>query len=254
MFDYFTLLNPLPIYVSGLGTLRKTRLMEIAEITLDVYRAYIFLLLLDIPTLYKTIDNVLYEKYMSLDDEVKSRIVLFDEIVKRPNLQIDYEKMLNFFIEENVVYDANTQSFIIYKTDNEDLIQIGAINKDTFTYVCKCILEIHKVTTKKPKERKFKNKLAERVWKMTHKDEEKASDPKMDLGNLISSMSSFSKGYNLLNIWSMTVYQFYDQFEKENRNVYFNVASRSVTIWGDKENKHDFTQWYENIFASSDSE
>lgn len=252
-FDYFTMLNPKPIFINGLGTLNKTKLIDIAEVTYPAYKSFLSMLLLDLATLYKSANLQKYEWYMSLDDEQKNELSLYDEIISNESLQRDYVNSFNFFIKENVDYDKENSCFIVSIHNENSSSVIGCITKETFPHVCRTILELHRISTKKPKKKVFKNKLAERVWKMTHKeDSENVENVKLDLGNLISSLASFNKGCNIINIWEMTVFQLYDQFQREDYNVYYNISSRSVSIWGDKENKHDFSKWYENIFADLD--
>ena len=71
----------------------------------------------------------------------------------------------------------------------------------------------------------------------------KKNDEKLDIANIISSLSSHHSTLNIVNIWDITVYQLYDQFCKTQINDSYRLLSSRVAFWGDKENKFDTTMW-----------
>lgn len=68
----------------------------------------------------------------------------------------------------------------------------------------------------------------------------------IELPNLISSIAVKSNSLNFINIWNLTVYQLYEQFKKEQTNVYFDIQKMSVAAYGNKENTFKGNEWYKN--------
>ena len=76
---------------------------------------------------------------------------------------------------------------------------------------------------------------------------QKKEDKKLELANLISALASHSMSLNMSNIWNLTIYQLYDQFERQQIEDSYRSSLRSVSIWGDKDNKFDNTLWFTHI-------
>lgn len=69
----------------------------------------------------------------------------------------------------------------------------------------------------------------------------------MELPNIISSISSHHNSLNIINVWDLTVYQLYDQFNRQRLGDSFNIQSMSVAAWGDSDGKFDETVWFSLI-------
>jgi len=65
------------------------------------------------------------------------------------------------------------------------------------------------------------------------------------LENLIPAVAAKAYGYNLFNIWDLTLYQFYDQFSRINSNFSLDIASTRWAIWG--EDAYDCDPWYTDV-------
>lgn len=55
-------------------------------------------------------------------------------------------------------------------------------------------------------------------------------------------------GFSNRTVWDLTVYQLMDAFIRLEQNGYYKINSTSVSVWGDKEKKFDYTIWYRNYF------
>ena len=64
------------------------------------------------------------------------------------------------------------------------------------------------------------------------------------LDNIISKMSAANSGYNLLNIYDITVWQLYDQFKAYTQNRLSVLSERSFSVWGGE--NFDYELWLKN--------
>lgn len=249
--DYATLISPYPMSVQQIGHIKSPTLKEIwnPDITYNGYSMYLSLLLMDMPTYCEKFNPQLSEWFNSLSDEEKSQLNMFDMITQSAELQEQYRRMLEFFFVESVVWDENNHAYFAYvdKSDDGKIIPVGIIHKGIWADLCDVILQRCGVSQKdKPQELKFKSKAAERIWKKTHKKESK-ENKNIELPNIVSAYAAFANGINIINIWDMTVYQVYDQFQRQQLNNYFDISCMSIAAWGDKDNHFDNEQWYKNI-------
>ena len=114
------------------------------------------------------------------------------------------------------------------------------------------ILQLNAVSVNTMDAADAKNKTAAKIIEKLNKrkkSKEKSAkpDPKLELPNIISAISACHSSINILNIWDLTVYQVYDLFARMQQNTIFDVLKMSVAAWGNKDNKVDFTQWFECI-------
>ena len=98
---------------------------------------------------------------------------------------------------------------------------------------------------------KVKNKRALKILGKIKKAKQKLSKSNnsyvdTDLPNLISAIAAKSNSINLINIWDLTVYQLFEQFKKEQTNVYFDIQKMSVAAYGNKKNTFKGNEWYKN--------
>ena len=258
--DDFDLLSPEPIYVQTLGYIKSPTLREISKIGYQCYKYYLMLLTLTSDLYYKYIEPNKLEWFESLDIETKSQISIYDLITKNPNLLISFIDACNFFFVEKVIYLTDESVFCLYpfesiKEENEIKEFTGIINKQNFSNACDLILQrngINKdITNEDIGNVKIKNKIMMMLEKMkkgaAELNKRKKMDQKMELSNRISALASIHNSLNMTNIWDLTIYQFQDQFARQQINSVFNISSMSVAVNGDKKNKFDITQWYKLI-------
>ncbi len=274
--DYFTLLSKSPLKLN-ICSVKSPLLREIDEITIQTYNNYLNILLLNIDLYYKTItenDN-LYLSYYSpeekelilrikgeyekMSDEEKSNIQTLSILVFDFKIMDTIEKALDFFLVEQIKYFPKEKSFFVFddtKDDKGNLIPISQINESSYSIVVDLILQRNSVVKKATNEdeKKAKNETALKILRKLKKGQEeldkvKKVDKKMELGNIISSVAARNKnGLNILNIWDITIYQLYDQFNRVKINDSQDKTLTSVSVWGDKENQFNPNLWLENIY------
>lgn len=268
--DYFTLLSPDPIFINGVGNIKCPTLRDISklEYKCNTYNFYVNIFLFTIDSYFKEFENEnslmshypqelknkmlsLKSEYDSLSEEEKNNITFFNFLVNDEVLKSRVSDALNFFIVENVVFNEEYNVFVTYdkKINEDDHPQIiGTIHSQNYADVIDIILQRLNIKNNKAKEEKLKvkNKIAEKLlakMKKGSSQQKKQSDKKMTLANLISALSSHHENLNIINIWDITVYQLYDQFNRTRLNDSYNILSTGVSIFGDKENKFDEMMW-----------
>lgn len=270
--DYFSLLSPLPFYINGVGSIKSPTLLEISDIKYPIYQMYLSNLLLDVDSYYEMIDKTngeylnsftkqeknmilrIRNEYVNLDEKYKSNISLYSIMIFDKFLINSLLLALNFFFEDEVIYDSSQKVFILFNgmVDKDDQkIQTGIIHEGNYDEVIDVILQRVNISKRKDEKKlKVKNKTAERLLEKMKKGSKKAKqkeDKKMEIGNLISSISVHSKTLNIVNIWNLTIFQLYDQFTRIHYDDSYTMNSTSVSVWGDSEKKFDNTMWFSII-------
>ena len=85
-------------------------------------------MLLDLDSFYKSSNKDKYDWYSSLPDEEKNCLSIYDEIVSDVRIQQEYVRAFNFFIKEDVAYDQDSSSFIIFIAKDDSINIVGAIS------------------------------------------------------------------------------------------------------------------------------
>lgn len=236
--DYSELISPFPVYMERIGHVKSPTLREIwsPEITWNTYQMYLGLLLMT-PQAYGCEEN----------------ISIFNLICSDTRLQKSYTAMFDFFLEENILWDGNSQLFFTYnETDeNHQIVPVGIICSDNFSELCDIILQKCGV------ERRdydvdistVKNHRAREILTNIQKGRKSASgkpkhDKNLELPNLITAVAVKSNSVNFTNIWDLTIYQFYEQFKKEQTGVYFDIQKMSVAAYGNNKNTFKGNEWY----------
>jgi hypothetical protein len=266
--DYGTLISISPLELQNGLSIRSPLLKEISKLTFPVYQFYLGILLLDIESYYNGIDqtpldydskyskqekeliNKIRQEYESLNEEEKEWIQPIDIISFDTSLLNNIGEALSFFLNCRLYYSHDHQAFV--HVDHKKIVY--TLPKSFYTEIADLILQrngiIRSITNhEKPK---FKSKLAEKLYyrtKQAEKNREKSrnTDKNMDLPNIISAVAARHHSLNILNIWDITVYQLYDQFQRLQNNTLYDIQSMSVAAWGDDKNNFDATQWYKNL-------
>lgn len=270
--DYFSLISPAPVKIAHIGSIISPTLRDISELTYPVYSSYINILLLDLKIYYEKLDKSseqyflgmndeekdliikIKSEYESLSEEDKSKITFFD-LIKFDKYMIEsLSNALNFFMLETVVYIHEDNVFAVYDgtldKDNQPIIT-GYIHRNNYYDCIDLILQRINVSKEITIENaKVKNKTAEKILAKLQKavnGKKQKVDKKIELGNIISSLSSHHNSINIINIWDLTVYQLYDQFARQRFEDSYNITSMSVAAWGNKDKKFDDTLWFTTI-------
>lgn len=235
--DYADLLSPFSFYLDGIGHICSPKLKDIwnPKVTWKGFQAYLALLLMTPQT------------YCGQD------IPMFDILRSDAPLQAAYTEMFSFFFEEKVLWNDPNQLFFTYQKEkgNSKSVPAGMIHPDNFSEVCDVILQRCGISRKDTDTdtSRVKNRRAVEILKKIQKGRRNTSAPSgqdrdLELPNLIAAVAVKSNSINFTNIWDLTLFQLYEQFKKEQSNVYFDIQKMSVAAYGN--NKHSFkgNEWY----------
>ncbi|MCR1917915.1 hypothetical protein NSA48_02525 [Frisingicoccus caecimuris] len=238
--DYSDLISPFSFYVERIGHVKTPTLRDIwnPRTTWQGYQMYLGLLLM-------TPQACGQENNISMFDLIRSDI----------RLQTSYAAMFDFFLEENILWDENNRLFFTYKEKDKDnqIIPVGMICAENFSELCDIILQKCGIARKDydVDASKIKNKRALEILTKIRQGRQQASgkskhDKDMDLPNLVTAVAVKSNSINFTNIWDLTIYQFYEQFKKEQVGIYFDIQKMSVAAYGNTKNTFKGNEWYKN--------
>ena len=286
--SYYDLVSPSPYNLNGVGHIKAVTLSEIDSLPykLDTYLSYVNILKMDKDTYYKVTDmsekdidalnKIFRERNLKLT--VYDLIMLNEVLRNNMFLAIDFffveevffdkssntfSLFIDFFFVEEVFFDksSNTFSLFIPPKDKEgEPVIVGVISRDNFKDVFKVVLQRCAVDVSEEDDLDslvFKNEKARRNYmKMQKGKKERVAKKeildKFDLGNIISALASKGNGINILNIWNLSIYNLYDQFDRSRHNKIDEIVARSISIWGDKNKTYDAESWFENRVATKE--
>lgn len=243
--DYFDLISGREIPYEGICLLKPPKLSDIRDVGYDLYSSLLMLIAMDLDR-YLDVSGM-RDAYNNFSDEEKEIYDVFKIIVVKPDTRELLRKALCFFISENLVFDKNNCSFLVI--DDEEKI-IGSINSSNYGVIKSGILQLNYLSAEEPTPKKIKDKRKREILEKIARGKKeiaktKKTDENINLPNLISSISANHSSYNLNNIWSLTVYQLYDQFFRLNNKVQLDVIGTRWAAWGKED--FDFSVWYKNL-------
>lgn len=244
---YFDLLSPEPFRIQGVGGILSPKLKDISSIGINTYHYYLTVLLMDLKTCLSMLGQE--GAFPSLSAENNTQISVFDLLTVNNQLASLLECVLNFFIEEEVVYSTEHKMFLVQK--NHELV--GTITKEKYPLVCNlicqrvCIQSDHEDDVSKVKNKKAMDIMKKLREGRAQKAKRTKSDKNMELGNIISAVANKSHSLNIINIWDLTVYQVWDCFSRLSNNNIYDIQSMSVAAWGNKDNTFDTNAWFKRI-------
>lgn len=247
--EYYKLLKNNPIKINDYLTLYPPTLEKVFEIY-DMYQIYLFYMSANLDQYLKL--NKLEDAYDKLTEKQKNDTTFYNLITSN---EIETDLFLNlfsFFIVDNIEFNSDLNSFVVWKLcertekkllKREKHIQykdiIGYIDKNNFDEIRACICQLNHLSCGTDKAVKYKNdrakKIAEKIAKGLE-EQNKKNNLNLDLSKMISKYCADNKnGINIDNVWKLTIYQFYDQFEQHNHirqasiqdNIYTNTVSFS---------------------------
>jgi hypothetical protein len=267
--DYASLISPYPLRLEHIGSIKSPTLREIfqPQITYKGYQLCLSLLSMTPKTYCEKMDPSRNAWYQSLSEEEQNRLTMFDLIEKDASLQISYQNALNFFFVETVAWDTGRKAFVTRPVSSShpaapsslpsmtaDPAGIaGLIHREVFPELCDVILQrcgIQRAETEADPSQ-VKNERALAILKKIQAGRLKQktnlkNDEALELPNLIAAVCVKSRSLNYTNIWDLTVYQLYDQFRREQADVYFDIQKMSVAAYGNKEKHFRGDEWYKN--------
>ena len=245
--NYFELLSPEPIQIQRVGGILSPKLRDISKIGINTYQYYLSILLMDLKTYFAMIKQE--EQFEAMSDEVKSQLSVFEFLTIDDESANMLQRILNFFIEEDVVWSKEKNAFLVYKGNNT----IGLITKEIYPQICDLVCQRNCIKSNLEEDlSKIKSKKALEIMKKLQKGRaEKAktakTDKNMELGNIISAVANRSSSLNIINIWDATIFQVWDSFSRLSNNNIYDIQSMSVAAWGNKDNYFDATAWFKRI-------
>lgn len=256
--DYFDLISPLPLDIVGVGRIKSPKLIEVADISYYDYAQYVSYLRM-------TPDD--YIDTFKIEDSDIELYTKFDIILYDPNFRNMIKNALNFFFIENFEWFDEYQSFlcteeIVMENGESELLAKGIINSKNYFDVLDIILQRVHITPDKTEVTditKIKNKRGLKIYKRMQQVKRKfkktsGGNPDLSLPNIISSVAVRSLSLNWINIWDITIYQLFNEFERLQIIDQYDIASTQVSVWGDKEKKFKFGAWSSNIYNENDAE
>jgi hypothetical protein len=222
--EYSQLLTNTPIYLQGIGFVKNPTLHDIFDDRIMGYSNFEFIkkfLYIDMNTFLKiTNQEVVYKQLSNSEKEIYT---LFRFMVVTPQTKEIIDNLLSFFIYGRYEFNKANLTYKIYDIDNQT---VGFITNENYNDFIHCIMQICclKVPTQKTSE-KYKNQKAKEFYESFQKKKDEnlkqqqknEGDSSQELPFLISKYCSWNtSGINILNIWELTLFQFYDQFKELN--------------------------------------
>lgn len=265
--DYGTLLSSDPLQMPYGFSIISPTLSEISKLGFNSYNYYLSTLNLDIESYYKTVLNSdidyfggfsveekdliqqVKNEYDSIPDSEKASITPIVIFSYDKILMESISKSLSFFTNVDFKYSKDDNAFVSSKED----AAAATIELKYFEEVADMIFQRNGINKPQKEDKpKFKNKIAEKLYYRTLEAENKNKrNNDLELPNIISSVSAMHNSLNIINIWEITIYQLYDQFQRLQNNCVYDIQAFSVGAWGDKDNKFDQTMWYKNLNTRS---
>jgi hypothetical protein len=207
--EYEDLLSKEPIYIEGVGHIKIPLLSEIFKLRYKTYESLCAYILVDL--------NKYLEVYKISNLPVDDEYCFYNLIMKNKEFIDMYLYIFSFFIIENVAFDNKNKCFVTFTDDNKI---VGKIDKFNFNIIRKYLLQINylKFQHVETEQVKYKNETARKLAeKMAKANEKKESKNQLTFGKMISKYCADNKnGINFLNIYDLTIYQFYDQWMQHN--------------------------------------
>lgn len=131
---------------------------------------------------------------------------------------------LSMFIEDNISFDHNN-GFVVTDVNNE---YIGSLNKNNYENFKK-IIKWQNCLENNTKE-KMANKRAEEIMRKIKEGQEALNKKKGLEANFETYVSVlFSNSYSIgLNVFDLTIYQFYDQFKRQQMIEQYHMNIKSI--------------------------
>lgn len=232
----FDLISGDDIFYKNICYLHPPRLDEIRNIGFNEYDTYIKFLSMD-ANKYLSAIGVDSSKLKDI-----SNLSIFDIFISNDMTRKDLLTSLSFFISGELTYNPIRKSITISKNN----IQYE-ITRENYSAVIEGIFKLNNIVFENEEEIIFKDESTRELYMKMQKAKAQGklkSGSEVTIADIISVVSCYSNGYNLTNIWLLTINQLYDQFYRLNTKLQFDVFGTRWAAWGKDE--FDFTIWYKN--------
>ena len=175
-------------------------------------------------------------------------ITIFDVFTIIPEMTETLRKAMSFFMTEKIEWSAKDKCFYTFEDDKV----VGQVNRDNYGELQEVILQLNYINLSK-RTRPITNHTTEKskeLWEkaqqyLKQEGKKQVEDKKMNLGNVISKLCIAGAGYNLLNIYDLTIFQLYDQFFQYGYMRAMNLNDMVFSNHGGK--KFDLQAWLKPI-------
>lgn len=211
-YSHFQLLSNEPLDFYGVKIYKPT-LKEIAEIGFDNFQrgtSFITMSVLDIAAFYEKqlIGGDVPEPLDFITSNAAGNMINFLEL----------QMAFLTYLKKPVEISDNTIIIL-----DEDTSKNFVLDKSNFSEFQSVILAINKIEDdpdereiNSPNERLKQRFIRARLKKKQYKMRKKASENEdtIQFDQIITSLCAYGIGYTLFNVWDLTIYQLYDQFER----------------------------------------
>ncbi|MEG1779154.1 MAG: hypothetical protein RR263_03560, partial [Oscillospiraceae bacterium] len=229
------------INIEGVGHVISPTLKQIEELGQDKYFGYINILTMT-PEKYCELTGT-KNIYESLSEEDRTSLKMFNLWIKNPDCLNIILKALSFFIVDKI--DFSNEAFILSNFKTHEVY--GKIDVDNFNDICKIILQLNFIKTSEIDNATPKNGTVKYILEKLKKGAEiqnKKLDKDITMDNIIPAMCVQHNSYNTSNIWSLTVYQLYELFFRQNSK---NQVDVSAILWAARGTEEfDFSRWFKS--------
>lgn len=243
--ETFDLISGANIPYDGICTLRPPVLDRVRKLGYKRYTEYMNILAVDLDTyLQKT---GIKEQYSQLIGKYNVNYNIYDILIANSRTRLFLEKALSFFIVDELVFNSDYQCFELLSADDDKEVEDRFINRENYEIIISGILQLNYAPYKEELEKpvSYYNSVARELEEKISKNRAlsiKESDTQITIPNMIQSVTTYHNSLNYENIWSLTVYQLYDQFFRLNSKIQFDVVKFRWAVWGKED--FDFKFWY----------
>jgi len=172
---------------------------------------------------------------------------LFDLITLNTEIIQQYLQAFNFFIVGETVFDPMKRSFLVFdEGNNDDYISDrhlnGYIDKENYRSLFQLILAMNYIKSDVIDITKVKSKRARKILEKIKQEKakiKKKSDGNLSIGNIISKVASNSN-INIKDIWCLTIYQLYNEFQEISHKKVIDIGSMNYAFAG---GDFDLSEW-----------
>jgi hypothetical protein len=203
------------------------------------------------PTFFKLLHTVTVNpKDVKADETREAFEYLMSNSEKNELFKLQLEYALSFFLhEEKILILPDIQKIILGELE-EDRILDEVNFKDLQTALRRQNwVSSESEVGSNPQDEKARQ-IAERLRETRAQVEEikarKKKEVNTDFADLVGSLATASSGLNIMNIWDMPYYAFYDQLQRMQMNEEYHMMMRSL-IAGAKIQKNKIKYWIRKI-------
>ncbi|MBR0596959.1 hypothetical protein [Sinanaerobacter chloroacetimidivorans] len=246
--EYFDLLSPEPIRLDGVGLIRSPTLRDISKLRYRYrqYSEYMRILQIDMDLYLSTLEQETREQW----DQLGNLIGIYDILIQNQELRELLLQAFSFFICGAVEYLPDEKIFLVSEvTASSDSQTKGVIQSSNYDELRSMILQMNYLISDDSEPPSYASekarKIGERIRKLKRQtSKHRYADRNMNLGNLISSLAAQHHSLNIHNIWDITVFQFYDQFYKQNYINTIDIRAMNYAYWGGEFSPSD---WFRDL-------